>query len=246
MTDARYLIVNADDFGQSPGVNRGIMRAHQNGIVTSASLMVRWPAARAAAEYARMHGRLSVGLHLDLGEWSCRDSNWTLLYHVVDPEDPSAVRQEIARQLATFRKLMGRDPSHIDSHQHVHRKEPVRTAVLEAANQLGIPLRDCSRDVRYCGRFYGQTAEGCAYPEWISADALISLLAELPPGITELGCHPGQGNDLVTMYGAERAKEAEVLCDPRVRTAISDRDVHLCSFTHFAGRVVGLQSSVET
>ena len=45
----RILVVNADDFGQSEGVNRGIIEAHTNGIVTSASLMVRWPAAREAS-----------------------------------------------------------------------------------------------------------------------------------------------------------------------------------------------------
>ena len=49
----RRLIVNADDFGQSPGVNRGIIEAHQHGIVTSASLMVSWPAAAEAAAYGR-------------------------------------------------------------------------------------------------------------------------------------------------------------------------------------------------
>jgi hypothetical protein len=49
MTAARYLIVNADDFGQSPGVNRGIIQGFDQGIVTSASLMVRWPAAAPAA-----------------------------------------------------------------------------------------------------------------------------------------------------------------------------------------------------
>jgi len=51
--DERRLIVNADDFGQSPGINRGIMEAHERGIVTSVSLMVRWPAAVEAAAYAR-------------------------------------------------------------------------------------------------------------------------------------------------------------------------------------------------
>ena len=51
----RYLIVNADDFGLSPGVNRGVVQAHERGIVTSASLMVRQPAAGAAAACARAH-----------------------------------------------------------------------------------------------------------------------------------------------------------------------------------------------
>ncbi len=83
----RALIVNADDFGQSFGVNRGIMEAHERGIVTSASLMVRWPAAREAAAYARKYPRLSLGLHFDCGEFGCRNGNWTKLYDVVSEED---------------------------------------------------------------------------------------------------------------------------------------------------------------
>ena len=72
----RFLIVNADDFGLSPGVNRGILETHERGILTAASLMVRAPAAAEAAAAAHDHPRLSVGLHLDLGEWICRDGAW--------------------------------------------------------------------------------------------------------------------------------------------------------------------------
>ena len=54
------LIVNADDFGCSRGVNRGIIEAHEHGIVTSASLMVNRPAASEAAEYGREHPELGV------------------------------------------------------------------------------------------------------------------------------------------------------------------------------------------
>jgi predicted glycoside hydrolase/deacetylase ChbG (UPF0249 family) len=66
--DERTLIVNADDFGLTSGVNAGIARAHEEGILTSASLMVRWPAAAEAAAYAARTPGLSVGLHVDLGE----------------------------------------------------------------------------------------------------------------------------------------------------------------------------------
>ncbi len=83
MSQPRYLIVNADDFGMSPGVNRGIIESHQSGILTSASLMVRWPAAPAAADYAKAHPHLSLGLHLDFGEWICRDGEWSQFYEVV-------------------------------------------------------------------------------------------------------------------------------------------------------------------
>ena len=68
MTGRRVLIVNADDFGQSPSVNRGIVQAHRTGIVTSASLMVRQKATAEAIELSRACPALSLGLHLDLGE----------------------------------------------------------------------------------------------------------------------------------------------------------------------------------
>jgi predicted glycoside hydrolase/deacetylase ChbG (UPF0249 family) len=68
----RFLIVNADDFGLTSGINRGIIEAHEHGIVTSASLMVRYPAAREAADYAKAHPELSVGLHFEAGEWRYR------------------------------------------------------------------------------------------------------------------------------------------------------------------------------
>ena len=87
MAAKRYLIVNADDFGQSHGVNRGIIEAHERGIVTSASLMVRWPAATEAAAYSRQHPHLSLGLHVDFGEWACRGGHWVPLYEVVPSND---------------------------------------------------------------------------------------------------------------------------------------------------------------
>lgn len=230
MAAERYLIVNADDFGRSRGINGGVIRAHEKGIVTSASLMVRYPASVEAADYASRNRHLSVGLHLDLGEWVCRDWDWTPLYQVVPPDNAVAVRHEVLAQLAIFDHLMGCAPSHIDSHQHIHRQEPVRTATLEAANQLGIPLRDCTTAIRYCGRFYGQTAEGGAYPQGISVDALIRMLAEMTAGVTEVGCHPGFGQDLETMYSKEREDELKVLCDTRVQSAVADLGIHLCSF----------------
>ena len=49
MNANKKLIVNADDFGQSPGINKGIIKAREKGIVTSASLLVRYPAAVEAA-----------------------------------------------------------------------------------------------------------------------------------------------------------------------------------------------------
>jgi predicted glycoside hydrolase/deacetylase ChbG (UPF0249 family) len=230
----RYLIVNADDFGQSLGVNRGIIDAHEHGIVTSASLMVRWPNASEAAAYAREHTDLSLGLHVDLGEWAFRDGEWARLYEVVAPSDETAMTDEIARQLDTFRNLAGKDPTHLDSHQHVHRNEPLRSIMIEMAGKLCVPLRDFSPAVTYCGNFYGQSADGFPYPDGISVEALMTILESLPSGVTELGCHPAERNDLAGMYGAERCQELKVLCDPMICSAAEELGIELMSFSNLS------------
>jgi len=230
MTGRRHLIVNADDFGQSPGLNRGIIEAHEHGIVTSASLMVRWPAAAEAATYAHGHPQLSVGLHLDLGESAFRHGEWLWLYQLVNEDNPEAVRKEAEAQMEMFRSLMGRNPTHIDSHQHSHRREPAHSIVLAIAEELSLPVRGFSPDVRYCGEFYGQTHEGLPYPEGISVENLLRILKNLSAGCTELGCHPGYGSDLDTMYQVEREQEILTLCDPRVLEAVQSMDTELAGF----------------
>jgi predicted glycoside hydrolase/deacetylase ChbG (UPF0249 family) len=230
MNKTRYLIVNADDFGQSAGINRGIVAAHQQGIVTSASLMVRWPHAREAAEYARARGDVSIGLHVDLGEWFFDRGEWKAMYKVVDLKCESAVADELAKQIESFRALLGQDPTHIDSHQHVHLQEPVKSILLAAAIKLGVPLRNCESEISYCGGFYGQTAEGDSLPNVITVTNLKSILAELSDGISELGCHPGFADDIKTMYRGQRADEVAVLCDQRIKAAIAELGIELISF----------------
>ncbi len=234
MTARRYLIVNADDFGRSPGVNQGVIMAHEQGVVTSASLMVRWPAAAAAAAYARAHPRLSPGLHVDLGEWAYRQESWVPLYEVVANQDPAAVARAAADQLAAFRDLVGRNPSHIDSHQHVHRDEPARSILLRMARELGVPLRHFGPGAHYVGDFYGQAAKGWPCPEAISVAGLLRILTALAPGVTELGCHPGKGEDFDSMYLRERSQEVKTLCHPQVRAALAVGAIELRSFDTYA------------
>jgi predicted glycoside hydrolase/deacetylase ChbG (UPF0249 family) len=225
------LIVNADDFGQSPEINAGVIEAYENGIVTSASLMVRWPAAVEAADYGATHPGLSLGLHLDLSEWAYQDEQWVPLYEVIPETDEAGVREEIDRQLGRFHELVGRSPTHIDSHQHVHRSQPVAGLLARLGSFLGVPVRDMTPGITYSGTFYGQDARGYSVPEAVSVDSLVSIVAGLPTGITELGCHPGGAvGSGATMYGPERAVEVASLCDPRVRIAIDEHAVRLCSF----------------
>jgi predicted glycoside hydrolase/deacetylase ChbG (UPF0249 family) len=174
---------------------------------------------------------------LDLGEWAYSGGSWRPLYEVVPLNDETAVADEIRRQLDTFRTLVGRDPTHLDSHQHVHSREPVRTLMSDLASQIAVPLRHVTREIRYCGRFYGQSTEGAPLPDAISVHALIAILERLPAGFTELACHPGEGEDTGTMYGSERAQETETLCDPRVRAALCAHRIELCSFSEVDARM---------
>jgi chitin disaccharide deacetylase len=226
----RYVILNADDFGQSHGVNRGVIEAHERGIVTSASLMVRLPAAAEAAAYARKHPDLSLGLHLDFWEWTYRRGSWKPLYEVVSRDDAAGMAREAAGQLASFQRLMGRDPTHLDSHQHSHRRPKVAHIFIQLGARLGIPLRAYTPEIRYCGSFYGQTDEGRSWPSLISVNALIQVLRKLPPGYTELSCHPGYAGDLRSTYRSERLREIHTLCAPAIREAITEMGITLCSF----------------
>lgn len=214
----RRLIVNADDFGRSTNVNRGIALAHERGIVTSTSLMVDWPAAQEAAVYAGDHPRLAIGLHLDLDRWSAGGGS------------RASVEREIERQLAAFQSLMRRAPTHLDSHHHVHRREPARAAAARAGSRLRIPVRECTAGIAYHGEFYGRSESGAPLPDAITLEALIAVIRELPSGTAELGCHPAAGPELDSSYAAERPLELAVLCDPRARAVALEQGIELCSF----------------
>jgi len=178
----RALVVNADDLGLCETVNEGIFAAHEGGIVTSASLMVRQAAAPAAARAAADHPRLAIGLHLDLGQWDYTGGEWIQAYGRCDLESAAGVEAECRAQLDLFRSLLGRDPTHLDSHQHVHDSEPVATVAAALAAELDVPLR--GRGIRYEGGFYGQDGKGEPYPDSISPASLIRLIHGLPPGWT--------------------------------------------------------------
>jgi predicted glycoside hydrolase/deacetylase ChbG (UPF0249 family) len=230
MDPQRLLIVNAHDFGQSFGVNRGIIEAHRCGIVTSTSLMVRWPAATEASVLSLKNPDLNIGLHLDLGEWFYSNGKWINKYKVVSSNDRETIYQEVTKQLSIFQDLLNSNPTHIDSHQNVHLREPVRSIALELARKLNVPLIQFHPNIHYCGDFYGQSSKGLPIHEIITVKNLINILTKLPPGITELVCHPAKGKDLDTMYLEERMQELRVLCDPRVRETLASLGIKLCSF----------------
>lgn len=194
------LIVNADDLGYSAGINRGIVEAHERGIVTSTSLMVDRPAAQEGGLIARSAPTLSVGMHA-----------------VLDRVEPTRCEAELARQFERFVELVGVRPTHLDSHHHVHRRSDVAVAFEAFAEREELPARD--RSLRHDGRFYGAPAT--------TVERLLEILETLPDGDSELGCHPGYADGLASSYTVERERELATLTDPRVRMRVDELGIEL-------------------
>ena len=225
----KYLIVNADDFGASTGINRAIAECHTYGVVTSTSVMVNGAAAREASRMMRDLPQLSVGLHFDvLGEAITETS---------DLSDHAVVRQEFARQLERFHELTGQWPTHVDSHRHAHWRAGLFPVFQEMVAPQGVSLRGDGR-VRFAGGFYGQ-------PEWLVTDltclsvsAFLSVACEdVEAGWLEMGCHPGYvtaGFDSV--YNIERQTEVATLKDPSLRVLLADAGYVLASYKDYASQ----------
>jgi predicted glycoside hydrolase/deacetylase ChbG (UPF0249 family) len=245
----RSLIVNADDFGLTAGVSLGILEAHREGIVTSTTLLVnRLVDPKLLLELRATS--LGVGLHLNLtlgaplsapsAVSSLLDADGRFIRdarQVADSARPREARRELNAQVEAFRELLGRDPTHLDSHHHVGRHSPIREAVWELAEELGVPVRSQDPEVRSAARsaglrtpdhFFGESGPE---PCW-SSDRLLSGLAALPEGISEFMTHPGYFDaDLAySRYGSQREVELRGLTDPAVRRAVETHGIRLCHF----------------
>lgn len=211
----RWLIVNADDLGYDPEIDRGILEAHARGLVTSATAMVETPFA--AAALAAAPRSLELGLHAVIAPGSGR----------------AEAEAALLRQLARFEALRGAAPSHLDSHKHVHAEPAVLEAFRAVAGARGLPVRSIDAPMRAALRAAGiRTADAflgdaSRRPAW-DEDALLAALAEVGEGVTELMAHPGhRPSHARTSFGAEREVELAALCSPRARALADARGLRL-------------------
>jgi len=151
----RNVIFTADDFGLSPEVNAAVERAHREGVLTAASLMVSERAAAEAIAIARRNPRLAVGLHLTLTDGTptlpperipaltrgCRfrdDMAGLGLTLAISPAARAQLRAEIAAQIAAFRAT-GLACDHLNAHKHFHLHPVIAALAFPAAAEAGIP-----------------------------------------------------------------------------------------------------------
>ena len=201
----KYLIVNADDFGMSPGVSRGILEAHAAGVVTSTTALVNtawaeeslcWAVARAP--------RLGLGLHINLSfgqpvlaptmvpSLVGRDGRFfsgNRLLQAMKHFRKFDIRREVGAQFERFVALAGRTPDHLDSHQFLGGLHlDVFAAMLELAGAERIPLRglgdflDRARLEQLLLRIRRENGGGPALANFLTLpDTLNNLRRRLPP-----------------------------------------------------------------
>lgn len=255
----RILVVNADDFGFTRDVNQGIVEAHRNGILTSATLMATGAAFDDAVRLACENPSLDVGCHLVL---------------VGSPGFPEAIPQLIVgiRKMPVYDLLAaqvskivraGIEPTHLDTHKHTHLLPPVLDAVARISEEFKIPWvrRPFDFPMEAGGIGWGKRAvssamgamrgrfqrilasHGCLSTDHFAgfrmtgnydATYLEKLIRELPEGSTEFMCHPGHCTEELraerTRLKDSREAELRALTDPKVRRTIEECGVRLASF----------------
>src|SRR5450432_1060960 len=186
-TSTKRLIVNADDYGLTPGVSRGILEAHLKGIVTSTSVMMGLPGvAEAIQEAQRSAPKLGMGVHLTLtgaairpvlpvAEVSSLVQPDGTFYHLRDwmarfaEFDADQIAREMTAQVEHFTRIVGHPPDHLDAHHHIAYRHPAALQTLfSLAARYHIPVRNVG---------FGSEAATNA--------VLASSLRELPPGLQQ-------------------------------------------------------------
>jgi predicted glycoside hydrolase/deacetylase ChbG (UPF0249 family) len=250
----KQVIVNADDFGRARGINRGILRAHREGIVTAATLMVSAPASEDAGLVAREAPSLDVGVHLTL-TYGRPVSDPAAVRSLVEPDgsfprrpdaflgtgraDRVEALTEYRAQVARARTLLGRAPTHLDSHHWLHDEPALEWAIATLALGTGMAVRphdDAQRDrLRAAGiPTVDHYRRDFQHEGHVDVATLERILADLGDGLTELGCHPGEPDAelaATSTYASLRADELATLTDPRAKAALRRNDIMLSDYT---------------
>lgn len=222
-----YLIINADDFGLTPGVNRGILKAHRKGIVTSTSLMVNTPGFDEAVEFAQRTPSLGVGFHFNLTTGQPLTPTLEQIPSLVDDNGffrsfhpgltPNWQQNEVQIELEyQWQRIQQTDLpiTHIDSHHYIQRFPQVYKPLSTLAHKQGIPMRHTFAiqpvsQPSVTGFHSDRSALPIDHPkttdyfigdEYFHIDGMKRILRhlhQLQPGVTELNCHPGYVDHLL-------------------------------------------------
>lgn len=224
----KKLIVNADDFGYREGINKGIIYAHQNGVVSSASLFVDREGTEEAVRMAREHPSLGLGLHLDLDKFFQVDHHAGIILGWMDPHPGiDAVRGDARRQIDKYLSF-GFTADHLDSHHHAHMHPEVFPVVCQLVAEYRIPF------VRFFPRLNNNPQEFEDLKKYVAESGLKTVdhfiegwywgNVDEDYHIAEIMTHPGYG---------ELWREAELAhcCQPQLKDYFMESKIDLLRFS---------------
>ena len=246
----RRIIINADDFGLSNGVNKGIAKLVKKGVVTSISFMVNLPGFEDGVNIAKSFPDLSVGIHLNLtygypllppddiktlvnNENSFKSDVKWLRLNADSLELEKEFRAQIERFLATGIPL-----THLDTHHNLQDNERVLEILIALAKEYHISTfrRLKSKILSRSGILTTDTCTQWGFWDDDAPEIFRKLLTNLGPGVTEITCHPGYvDQDLteISPWTLQREKELKFFSKKETRDMIKESDAELISFHQF-------------
>lgn len=262
----KHLILNADDFGYSYGVNYGIIESHLRGVLTSTTLMAGMPGFDHAVSLAKAHPSLGVGVHLTL---TCGRPVLTDHKTLTEPngdfhsqayyhnEEQPLDKDEVYREWkAQIEKVLaaGIEPTHLDSHHHVHTFRDLEDVFVRLAREYDLPVRNSRHDCT------DNHVQGVPCPNYLvdfiegSGAHFHTPLTEYAPAIesnmhrilleafktldcVEIMCHPAYLDTAVMLHSSfnlHRMCEVDLLISPATKAFIEQlEDVSLANYKTF-------------
>lgn len=236
------MIINADDFGLSRGVNYGIVDAFKNGILTSTTLMMNTPGLEHAIELSKQYPDLKIGLHLNIALGKPLTKGQSLVGHggqFIKPKnlDPNhffseeEVYDEIEAQYEKFLLLLGRKPTHLDSHLFTTDSNDImRKCAIRLADKYHLPLRNY--DIK--GFQHVRFVQYRTYQAEVGLNYIYDNIQDIVKyDYTEIMTHPAYMDSYImnkSSYNLKRLEELDFLTNERTKQMIKDYNIDLISY----------------
>jgi len=230
MFPAKYLIINADDFNLTRGVDQAILECHDHGIVSSTTILMTLPMPPSSVKALRSRPFLGKGIHLSLTLGKAVNSktpftlNRALLSHI--RKIPLKIaEQEYEAQILKFKRLLGDFPTHMDTHHHIHGHPNIFAAISRLSKKYKIPVRE----VRGPHLFEDLDPKH----HW-TRSKFLNCLKKLPFGISEIMVHPGYVDGAlrkISSFLTGRDVERRFLRDEKLKGVLDDLNIKLINFS---------------
>ncbi len=253
----KNLVVVADDFGFSPGTNKGTIESIKKGIVTEPSLMVWSPGTKEAVVQIKELGKKELGIHLTLnnliasGKYLHTSDYVELLNNTSDRE----LKRLVTTEFNEFEKVVGAKPSHINSHQNIHKHRRLVNYIAEYAGKNNIPVRKANRLKSGTGfetsneeeiiekafRTYKVKTTDYIFSHIKGSyrevfDGFIEDLSTVEEGKTvEIFFHPGYVDEIILKYSSltnDRKRDLNLVTDQDFKARIEKMNFKICNYSN--------------